>query len=113
MVAHTERIVLLDDSLFVSCGLGNGSAFRRRGPLADRFSTRPGYVVERSRGSHATDACFTHALVLNDLMRLRETLPDAFAVCDLDRAALLRRVSCSTISARREPVRIWPRTTTR
>jgi hypothetical protein len=53
MVAHTERIVLLDDSLFVSCGLGNGSAFSRRGPLADRFSTRPGYVVERSRGSHA------------------------------------------------------------
>jgi hypothetical protein len=31
-----------------------------------------------------TDACFTHALVLNDLMRLREILPDAFASCDLD-----------------------------
>ena len=32
-----------------------------------------------------TDACFTHALVLNDLMRLRDVLPDAFAACDLDR----------------------------
>jgi hypothetical protein len=32
-----------------------------------------------------TDACFTHALVLNDLMRLRDALPERFASCELDR----------------------------
>jgi glycosyltransferase involved in cell wall biosynthesis len=84
MVAHTERIVLLDDSLFVSCGLGNGSAFRRRGPLADRFRRDLGMSWSDLVDRMPTDACFTHALVLNDLMRLRETLPEAFAVCDLD-----------------------------
>jgi hypothetical protein len=84
MVAHTERIVLLDDSLFVSCGLGNGSAFRRRGPLADRFMRDLGMSWSDLVDRMPTDACFTHALVLNDLMRLREILPDAFASCDLD-----------------------------
>ena len=53
MVAHTERIVLLDDSLFVSCGLGNGSAFRRRGPLADRFMRDLGMSWSDLVGSHA------------------------------------------------------------
>jgi glycosyltransferase involved in cell wall biosynthesis len=85
MVAHTERIVLLDDSLFVSCGLGNGSAFRRRGPLADRFRRDLGMSWSDLVDRMPTDACFTHALVLNDLMRLREILPEAFAACDLDR----------------------------
>jgi glycosyltransferase involved in cell wall biosynthesis len=85
MVAHTGRIVLLDDSLFVSCGLGNGSAFRRRGPLADRFRRDLGMSWSDLVDRMPTDACFTHALVLNDLMRLRETLPEAFAACDLDR----------------------------
>jgi len=85
MVAHTERIVLLDDSLFVSCGLGNGSAFRRRGPHADRFMRDLGMSWSDLVDRMPTDACFTHALVLNDLMRLRETLPDAFASCELDR----------------------------
>jgi hypothetical protein len=84
MVAHTERIVLLDDSLFVSCGLGNGSAFRRRGPLADRFRRDLGMSWSDLVDRMPSDACFTHALVLNDLMRLRETLPEAFASCDLD-----------------------------
>jgi glycosyltransferase involved in cell wall biosynthesis len=84
MVAHTERIVLLDDSLFVSCGLGNGSAFRRRGALADRFRRDLGMSWSDLVDRMPTDACFTHALVLNDLMRLRETLPEAFALCDLD-----------------------------
>ncbi len=37
MLAHTDRIVLVDDALFISIGSGNGSSFRRRGPLADRF----------------------------------------------------------------------------
>ncbi|HLG55061.1 MAG TPA: glycosyltransferase family 2 protein [Vicinamibacterales bacterium] len=85
MVAHTDRIVLLDDSLYVSCGLGNGSAFRRRGPLADRFRRDLGMSWNDLVDRMPTDACFTHAVVLNDLMRLRETLPEAFASCDLDR----------------------------
>jgi glycosyltransferase involved in cell wall biosynthesis len=85
MVAHTDRIVLLDDSLFVSCGIGNGSAFRRRGALADRFRRDLGMSWSDLVDRMPTDACFTHALVLNDLMRLRETLPEAFASCDLDR----------------------------
>jgi hypothetical protein len=85
MVAHTDRVVLLDDSLFVSCGIGNGSAFRRRGALADRFRRDLGMSWSDLVDRMPTDACFTHALVLNDLMRLRETLPVAFASCELDR----------------------------
>jgi glycosyltransferase involved in cell wall biosynthesis len=85
MVAHTDRIVLIDDSLFVGCGLGNGSAFRRRGPLAERFRRDLGMSWTDLVDRMPTDACFTHALILNDLMRVREALPDAFAACDLDR----------------------------
>jgi glycosyl transferase family 2 len=85
MLAHTDRIVLLDDALFVSCGVGNGLAFRRRGALADRFRRDLGMSWSDLVDRMPTDACFTHALVLNDLMRLREALPDAFAQCELDR----------------------------
>jgi glycosyltransferase involved in cell wall biosynthesis len=85
MVAHTDRVVFLDDSLFVSCGLGNGSAFRRRGALAERFRRDLGMSWKDLVDRMPTDACFTHALVLNDLMRLRETLPEPFAACVLDR----------------------------
>jgi glycosyltransferase involved in cell wall biosynthesis len=85
MVAHTDRFVLLDDSLFVSCGVGNGSAFRRRGALADRFRRDLGMSWSDLVDRMPTDACFTHALVLNDLMRLREALPERFAACELDR----------------------------
>jgi glycosyltransferase involved in cell wall biosynthesis len=85
MLAHTDRFVLLDDSLYVSCGLGNGSAFRRRGPLADRFRRDLGMSWSDLVDRMPTDACFSHAVVLNDLMRLREVLPEEFASCDLDR----------------------------
>jgi glycosyltransferase involved in cell wall biosynthesis len=85
MLSHTNRIVLLDDALYVSCGLGNGSAFRRRGPLAERFRRDLGMSWSDLVDRMPTDACFSHALVLNDLMRLRELLPEALASCDLDR----------------------------
>jgi glycosyltransferase involved in cell wall biosynthesis len=84
MLTHTDRIVLLDDSLFVSCGVGNGSSFRRRGPLADRFRQDLGMSWTDLVDRMPTDACFPHALVLNDFMRLKATLPDAFADYDLD-----------------------------
>jgi glycosyltransferase involved in cell wall biosynthesis len=85
MLAYTDRFVLLDDSLFVSCGVGNGSAFRRRGALADRFRRDLGMSWSDLVDRMPTDACFTNALVLNDLMRLREALPERFAACDVDR----------------------------
>jgi glycosyltransferase involved in cell wall biosynthesis len=85
MLAYTDRVVLLDDALFVSCGVGNGLAFRRRGALAERFRRDLGMSWSDLVDRMPTDACFTHALVLNDLMRLREMLPEAFAICDLDR----------------------------
>ena len=85
ILAHTERIILLDDAMFVSCGSGNGSAFRRRGPLAERFRRDLGMTWKDLVDRMPTDACFTTALVLNDLMRLRDALPERFAHCDVDR----------------------------
>jgi len=85
MLAHTDRMVILDDSLFVSCGVGNGSAFRRRSPLADRFRLDLGMSWSDLVDRMPTDACFTHPLVLNDLVRLREVLPEPFAACALNR----------------------------
>ena len=86
MLAHTDRIVLLDEALFLSCGSGNGSSFRRRGPLADRFMRDLGMTWQDLVDRMPTRACFTTALVLNDLMRLKDTLPDRFAGLELDRA---------------------------
>ena len=85
MLAHTERIVLLDEALFLSCGSGNGSSFRRRGALADRFMRDLGMTWQDLVDRMPTRACFTSALVLNDLMRLKDTLPDRFAGLDVDR----------------------------
>jgi len=85
MLAHTDRLVLVDDALFISCGSGNGSSFRRRGALADRFLRDLGMSWQELVDRMPTRACFTSALVLNDLMRLREQLPQAFAGCEIDR----------------------------
>ena len=85
MLAHTDRVVLLDDSLYVSCGLGNGHAFRRRGALADRFLRDLGMSWADLVDRMPTNACFTQALVLNDFMRVKHSLPDAFAPYDIDR----------------------------
>jgi glycosyltransferase involved in cell wall biosynthesis len=84
MLAHTDRVVLLDDSLFVSCGIGNGSSFRRRGPLAERFLRDLGMTWKDCVDRMPTDACFPHAMVLNDLMRIKATLPDVFAGYELN-----------------------------
>jgi len=84
MLAHTDRVVLLDDSLFVSCGIGNGSSFRRRGPLAERFLRDLGMTWKDCVDRMPTDACFPHAMVLNDLMRVKATLPEVFAGFDLN-----------------------------
>jgi hypothetical protein len=86
MLAHTDRVVLLDDSLFVSCGVGNGSSFRRRGALAERFRQDLGMSWSDLVDRMPTDACFPHALVLNDLMRIKQTLPEAFARWNLNRS---------------------------
>jgi len=85
MLAHTDRIVLLDEGLFLSCGSGNGSSFRRRGPLADRFMRDLGMTWQDLVDRMPTRACFTSALVLNDLMRLKDTLPERLAGLDVDR----------------------------
>lgn len=85
MLAFTDRTVLVDDTLFVSCGSGNGSAFRRRGALASRFLTDLGMAWRDLVDRMPTRACFTSALVLNDLMRLKEQLPGAFASYEVDR----------------------------
>jgi hypothetical protein len=84
MLAHTERIVLLDEALFLSCGSGNGSSFRRRGALADRFMRDLGMTWEDLVDRMPTRACFTSALVLNDLMRLKDALPERFAGLEVD-----------------------------
>jgi glycosyltransferase involved in cell wall biosynthesis len=84
MLAHTDRVVLLDDSLFVSCGIGNGSSFRRRGPLAERFLRDLGMTWTDCVDRMPTDACFPHAMVLNDLMRIKAALPDVFAGHELN-----------------------------
>jgi glycosyltransferase involved in cell wall biosynthesis len=85
MLAHTDRVLLLDDTLFVSCGSGNGSAFRRRGPLASRFLRDLGMSWRDLVDRMPTDACFSWSLVLNDLMRVKERLPERFADCEIDR----------------------------
>jgi len=85
MLAHTDRLVLLDEALFLSCGSGNGSSFRRRGALADRFMRDLGMTWQDLVDRMPTRACFTSALVLNDLMRLKDALPDRFAGLEVDR----------------------------
>jgi hypothetical protein len=84
MLAHTERIVLLDDTMFISCGTGNGWAFRRRGALAEQFRRDLGMSWTELVDRMPSDACFTSALVLNDLMRLKDQLPHRFAGCEID-----------------------------
>lgn len=85
MLAHTDRLVLIDDALFISCGSGNGSSFRRRGALADRFLRDLGMTWPSLVDRMPTQACFTTALVLNDLMRVKAQDPERFARFDIDR----------------------------
>src|SRR5439155_2591542 len=86
MLAHCDWIVTIDDGLFVLCGSGNGSAFRRRSPLADRFREDLGMTWADMVDRMPSEACFSHALVLNDFMRVRELIPERLGDFDIDPA---------------------------
>jgi len=85
ILAHADWVLALDEALYVSCGHGNGSAFRNRGELGDRFRRDLGMTWAEMVDRMPSDVCFSHALVLNDLMRLRDTLPERFPDVELNR----------------------------
>ena len=85
MLAHCDWILTLDDALYVSCGTGNGADFRRRGELAERFRRDLGMTWDEMVDRMPSDACFAHALVLNDLMRVRDIVPDRMPALEVDR----------------------------
>jgi hypothetical protein len=85
MLAHCEWVLMLDEALYVSCGRGNGSAFRRRDTSADRFredlGMEWGTMVDRT----PSPACFSFGVVLNDFLRIRELLPDLLPQLEINR----------------------------
>ncbi len=85
MLAHCDWALTLDESLYVSCGAGNGWDFRRGGELADRFRRDLGMEWHEIVDRMPSDACFSHALVLNDLMRVRDAIPDRLPNLEIDR----------------------------
>jgi glycosyltransferase involved in cell wall biosynthesis len=85
MLAHVDFALTIDEPLYVSVGTGNGADFRRGGALADRFRADLGMEWNDFVDRMPSDACFAHALVLNDLMRVRDTLPEKFADFELDK----------------------------
>jgi glycosyltransferase involved in cell wall biosynthesis len=85
MLAHCDWVLRLDECLYVSCGAGNGSDFRRGGELADRFRRDLGMEWHEIVDRMPSDACFSHALVLNDLMRIRDSAPERLPDIELDR----------------------------
>ena len=85
MLAHCEWFLTLDESLYVSCGVGNGSAFRRRGELAERFRQDLGMEWVEMVDRMPSAACFSHAAVLNDLTRIRDMIPDRLPGIEIDR----------------------------
>jgi hypothetical protein len=86
MLAHVELVLTLDEPLYISCGTGNGADFRRGGELANRFRADLGMEWHDFVDHMPSEACFAHALVLNDLMRVRAMVPDRFPDLELDRA---------------------------
>jgi glycosyltransferase involved in cell wall biosynthesis len=86
MLGHCEWILTLDEPLYVSCGTGNGAEFRRRGELADRFRRDLGMEWHEMVDRMPSEACFAHALVLNDLMRVRDLIPDRLPDLEINRA---------------------------
>jgi len=84
MLAHTSEMVLIDDAHFVGVGSGNGSSFRRRGELANRFLQDLGMTWHDLVDRMPTRAGFTTGLVLNDLMRVKAALPERFEGLDLN-----------------------------
>lgn len=86
MLAHCDWMLWLDQALYVSCGLGNGFEFRKRGELADVFMRDLGMTWDDLVDRMPSTACFSHALILNDFMRVRDMLPDRFAGREIDKA---------------------------
>jgi hypothetical protein len=86
MLAHCDWVLTLDEALYVSCGTGNGADFRRGGELAERFRSDLGMEWHEFVDRMPSDACFAHALVLNDLMRVRDGIPDRLPDIEIDRA---------------------------
>jgi glycosyltransferase involved in cell wall biosynthesis len=85
MLAHAGFALTIDEALYVSVGKGNGAAFRRGDPLADRFRADLGMDWADFVDRMPSDACFAHALMLNDLMRVRDALPEGFGGIEVDR----------------------------
>jgi len=85
MLAHCDWVLTLDECLYVSSGAGNGFEFRRGGELADRFRRDLGMEWHEIVDRMPSDACFSHALVLNDLMRIRDAIPERLPDIELDR----------------------------
>ncbi|HXH33182.1 MAG TPA: glycosyltransferase family 2 protein [Plantibacter sp.] len=86
MLAHCDWVLMIDESLYVSVGTGNGADFRRKGELAERFVQDLGMTWDQLVDLMPSDACFAHALILNDLMRVRELVPGRLGDVELDRA---------------------------
>ena len=86
MLAHSDWVLMMDESLYVSVGTGNGADFRRKGELAERFVQDLGMTWDELVGLMPSDACFAHALILNDLMRVRELVPGRLGDVEVDRA---------------------------
>jgi glycosyltransferase involved in cell wall biosynthesis len=84
-LAFSDRLLLIDEPLYVSCGQGTGSAFRTRSELGERFQRDLGLTWSEMVDRMPSEACFSHALVLNDLMRLRNELPEELGPYDLNR----------------------------
>lgn len=86
MLAHCDWVAIIDKSLYISCGTGNGSVFRRGGELADRFRADLNMEWRDMVDRMPSDACFSTATVLNDFMRVREMVPDRLGRFELDSA---------------------------
>jgi hypothetical protein len=84
MLAHSEWVLAVDETMYVSIGTGNGAEFRRGGELADRFRRDLGMEWHEMVDRMPSDACFAHALVLNDLMRVRDAVPDRLGYVEID-----------------------------
>ena len=86
ILAHSDWVLTIDDALYVSCGTGTGADFRRGGEMAARFRRDLGMESHEIVDRMPSDACFSHALVLNDLMRVRDAIPQLLPHVEVDKA---------------------------
>lgn len=85
MLSQCDWVLLLDEALYVSVGTGNGADFRRGGELADRFRRDLGMTWEDMVDRMPSRACFSHAVILNDFLRVRALVPDRLGGFDLNK----------------------------